>query len=179
MLAIFVVETTRDNNSDYIYISKLLRNRFKQNSNNVVKTVYAGGKGNVFSPKVIKEIYSFTKDYKSQVRDDYQIEVFLCIDTDDMSDSPNAHENQLKTKKVADYCKEKGFHLVWFHRDVEDVCWSCSIPQKQKKQKAIAFSDDVMKRLDVEKLCCDDYSSCRRGTSNLYAVLKRFFSEKQ
>lgn len=177
MLAIFVVETTKDNNSDYIYISKFLKNRFILNPNTVVKTVYAAGKGNLFSSKVGKDIRSLTKDFLSQDRDDSRVEVFLFVDTDDMSDSPNANENRMKTEKVAAYCKTNGYHLVWFYRDVEDVFWGCSIPQKQKRQKAIAFSDDAMNRLDVTKLCCDDYCRCSRGTSNLYGVLKHFFME--
>lgn len=51
------------------------------------------------------------------------------------------------------------------------------VVETTKDNKAIAFSDDAMNRLDVTKLCCDDYCRCSRGTSNLYGVLKHFFME--
>lgn len=104
--------------------------------------------------------------------------VIYFIDTDDISDGPNANENRMIDQEIMSFCNNNGFEFVWFHEVIEQVFVGRRVSKKEKKTVAERFSSEDAKRITRSKLCCVNYNGYRMGTSNIDMVLCKFFAEK-
>lgn len=174
MLALFVVETSKNNKSDWMYIKQYLDTHFQKNPNDVVRPIYMAGKGNYSANRIMNEIDKQTRNYKSQVHKDMRIIIFLCIDIDDTTSSDNAKANEKKAKEIKDFCVKKGYNFIWFYKDIENVFLGHSVINKNKMEAAQKFLRNS-KIINIEKFKYNDYSSCINGSSNLHTILLKYF----
>ena len=177
MLALFVVETNKDNNSDWLYINTFLKNSY-ETGNNILRPVYLNGKGNYCKASVKREIEKWGSHFLSQKPIDDTIKVFYCIDTDDLSRTAKAVENKRKAEEIKNYCVGNGYGFIWFHEVIEQVFIGKRVSNNEKRAVARQFAQKSTIEIDRSKLRCNDYRECRIGTSNIDLVFSRFFSEK-
>ena len=179
MLAVFVVETNSNNKSDDIYVRKYLKSFYVIDSgDDVIRTVYLGGKDKYDDSAKKKEINNLRLKYLSMYRTDRRIAVFYCIDTDDISRGPDANENRRKAKEIEEFCRRNGYEFIWFHEVIEQAFIGKRVSSNEKKSAAERFAKRNLSQFGRSKLCCSDYSLCKMGTSNLDTVLRRHFKEK-
>lgn len=177
MLALFVVETNKDNNSDWLYINTFLKS-FYEMGNSVLRPVYLNGKGNYKKASVKAEIDRKSNQYLSQKPIDGTIRVFYCIDTDDLSRTAKAAENKRKAEEIKNYCVGKGYGFIWFHEVIEQVFVRKRVKDKEKKAVAKQFAKNGSILFDIRELRCNDYDGCKAGTSNIDLVLRMQFESK-
>ena len=177
MLAVFVVETNSRNKSDYLYVKKYL-DTFFESGNNVVRPIYLGGKDNYKDSSRLKDIKKLISKYQSIDRDDERAVVFYCIDTDDISRGPDANRNRSKANEIEDFCRRNGYEFIWFHEVIEQSFVGKRVSDNEKGKAAEQFVKRNLGNLDRSKLRCGSYSECRPGTSNIDAVLNRYFTGK-
>jgi hypothetical protein len=177
VLAVFVVETNSRNKSDFLYVKKYLDTFFESGSN-VVRPIYLGGKDKYEDASRVREINSLVSKYLSVDREDKRIVVFYCMDTDDISRGPDASLNRKKAQEIEQFCKRKGYEFIWFHEVIEQTFVGKRVSDNEKGKAAVQFVKRNLCNLDRTKLRCDSYSECRPGTSNIDAVLSRYFMGK-
>ena len=171
MHLIVVVEADKNSKSDYIYIWKYINACYLLDSSIKISPVYMGGKGNYKSNNVNKKIEDLTRKYKGQHGADAKQIVMLCTDTDDLTDGPNAHENITFMKDVEALCNKKGYNLIWFCRDIEEVFIGRRITKKEKAKTALNFSS-INVLHTTSRLRKDSYIAGIKGTSNLDSALR-------
>ena len=163
---IFCVETNRQANTDWIYISETLR-RFYNTEQIKKDRIYMGTKGKYKSRNVIDEINSWKKVYKDE------LVVVYCIDTDQYESNAN-HKKELE--EIERYCKDKGYEFVWFCHDVEEVYLGESIANTAKKKESIRFlRSNNIKKIDSKQLCG---ATMRKSYSNIMTVLDKHLGRK-
>ena len=168
---IFVVETNKRVNSDWIYIKDTIE-RFYEYSRTQLKLtpVYMDGRGKY--KKKEKEIKGLISQYRSTSKAN-ETKVIYCFDCDDYN--KNAEDHRF-LKEVQQYCKEMNYDYVWFCRDVEEVYLGERIPDHLKKEKAALFkSKKQIQHIDKRRLEAEDYNV---GRSNLMKVLDLYLTQK-
>ena len=179
MLAIFVVETNSRNRSDEIYIRKYLKSFYDINSgDDVIRTVYLGGKDNYRDSARQEDIRTLTSKYLSIERDDRKVVVMYLIDTDDISRGPDANTNRRKAKEIEEFCRQRNYEFIWFHEVIEEAFVGTRVSSNEKKAAAEQFERKVRININRSKLRYSDFSECKIGTSNIDLVFRQFFTEK-
>ena len=88
---IFVVETNKKCNSDWIYIKETIENFFDYDNTQIkLSRVYLGGKGNYNSKTAQRDINRLIKQYTSTSKNN-RSEVLYCADCDE-------YDNQISDK---------------------------------------------------------------------------------
>ena len=178
MLALFLVETKdRKHDSDLMYIKALIGHRYLSGKTKI-DYIYMNGKGNY--NRIEGKVHEKIKRYRSAPQSDKKVEVFLCVDTDVISGSGTSQENIARNQEIINYCKAKGWNIVWFCEDIEEAFLGHKISDKDKVKTATAFySKGSIVDSDISKLSINNYDQLKSGTSNITAVLDQFFRRKQ
>lgn len=166
---IFVVETNKKCNSDWIYIKDTIE-QFYQYERTQLKfsVVYMDGKGNYNSNKKKKEIHSLISQYKAGCKNN-QSKVIYCFDCDEYDSKP-ADSKFLEDAR--NYCDINGYDFVWFCKDVEHVYIGEQIDNSQKKKTSARFkTEKLIQNIDAKKLCAIKYQI---KTSNIMTVLNQY-----
>lgn len=174
MHLIIVVEADNESKSDYHYINKYLYAHYAIDSGVKLSPIYMGGKGNFKSVKIENDIRKKKKAYESMHGKNAPQIVLLCVDTDDLAGGLNTSENKDQIERIEGYCSEKGYELVWFCRDIEEVFIGKRVSRKDKTNYAKKFSLNEAKKISLSLLRCSDYNACREKTSNLDTVIKHY-----
>ena len=162
---VFCVETNKQANTDWLYIKETL-NRFYSSYSVKFDRIYMGAKNKYKSKKVLDEISSWKKVYKED------LVVVYCIDTDKY-ESDATHKKEFDD--ISMFCKEKGYELVWFCHDIEEVYLGKSVNNSVKKSESIRF----LKSKSIKKINRDKLSEIHKkaGVSNFMNVLNRIMLE--
>ena len=162
---LFCVETTSKAETDKVYISETISNFYDLGNNIRIRFICFEGKGNYKKKDVLKRISDQTKQYKA-IGPTY---VIYCIDTDRYDADPS-HMRELD--EIKRYCKQQGYDLIWFCRDVEDVFWGEQIHKDEKTKMASKFrSSRQILNIEDKKLRSENYA---RHKSNILQVLDKY-----
>lgn len=167
---LFCVETNKKSNTDYVYIKETINEYYDYDRNKIsFKPVFMESKTKYKSNKVINSIkaYQQNKDIRSIV--------IYCIDLDKLDLSP---EDQERFMDIQSYCAQKGYEIVWFSRDVEEVFWHKRIDPKEKVRYASNFrAHSLIKKINPEVLAGNDHK--QKQTSNILSILDKFLTRKK
>lgn len=166
---IFVVETNKRCNSDWIYIKETIEHFYSYDRTQIkLSVVYMDGKGNYSSNKKEREIKSLISQYSTASKAN-KSEVIYCFDCDDYI---NNQDDAKFLEKAKQYCDSCGAEFVWFCKDVEEVYLGKSINDSQKKKESANFkAKKQINSVDSKKLSEDTY---KIGKSNIMKVLDSF-----
>ena len=166
---LFCVEADKKSNSDFVYISEILKHFYSYDNNKVsVKCINMGSKYNYNRSKIIKEISSRIRQFRGETN------VFICVDTDNIQ---GKYEDKKKIEEIDDYCKLKGFELIWFCRDIEEVCWGKHIADDIKVKEAGRFRrKNIIKNLETKKLESNNHN---KENSNALLVLDQYLERSK
>lgn len=166
---IFVVETNKKCNSDWIYIKDTIEHFYVYERTKVKLTVvYMDGRGNYNSKKKEKEINGFVSQYSAASKSN-QSRVIYCFDCDKSSSNPDDLKFLEDAKK---YCDGKEYDFIWFYKDIEQVYIGRKVDDSQKKKEAAAFkAKKLIANVDAKRLSADNY---RINTSNIMNVLDQY-----
>ena len=166
---IFCVETNKRADTDSIYISETLNSLYVIDNKVKITKVYLEKKSKYNAKDVLREIESKIKAFTIG-----ETRVIYCIDTD-------AYETNYEHKKelddIARFCKDKGYELVWFCHNVEEVYLGNKVSDSQKVSEAATFR----RKKAIEKIHIDTLSSStmRKGTSNILKILDKYLKRKK
>lgn len=165
---IFCIETNKAADTDSVYISELLSFRYLLSNKIKITKIYMGSKTKYKSREVLKEIEKKTRDYSIG-----DTKVIYCIDTDDY-ETNSEHNTQLSD--ITHFCTERGYDLVWFCHDVEEVFWGTRVSDSEKVDYAGAFR----RKRKIEELAMDKLTSTilRKNASNILLILDKFLERK-
>lgn len=172
MQLIVVYETKKNANTDAIYFNRYLDDVFPSLKGHIKKSaVYLESKTRYAD--ALKTITSLQKKYAFLNPNERQ-EVLYCVDTDYGNDGV-AELN----KRIAAFCQDKGFHLAWFHRDVEEVFLGERVDKREKVQRAKRFACDRSGSYlkNAKRFEENHFASGNFGSSNLQNVLALIFSK--
>lgn len=165
---IFCVETNKQANTDWVYIKATLDKYYmaeQKNSHVRFDRIYMGSKNKYKSKQVVNEITSWKRVYKDE------LVVVYCIDTDNYESNPD-HKKEFE--EISLYCKNRGYELVWFCHDIEEVYWKRSVDNTAKKKESIQFSKTKqIEKVDKKNLVC---GNIRSGFSNILCVLEEIIN---
>lgn len=166
---IFVVETNKKCNADWIYIKDTVDNFYEYKRTEVKLTpVYMEGRGNYNSPKKRKEIDSLISQYSVTSKNNYS-KVIYCFDCDEYNSKADDKKFLENAKK---YCKDNKYQFVWFCKDVEHVYLGKQIADSQKKRESARFkANKLIKKVDPKNLVVQTY---KIKTSNIMKVLDSY-----
>lgn len=161
---IFVVETNKKCNSDWIYIKDTVEHFYEYDRTQVkFSPVYMDGKGKYKSKE--KQIKQLIAQYSSTSKSNHT-KVMYCFDCDDYDSKPVDMEF---LRQVRQYCADKGYEFVWFCKDIERVYIGKKVDDSQKKKEAALFkAKKRINTVDKARLAVDRY---RTNTSNIMSVL--------
>ena len=161
---IFVVETNKKCDSDWIYIKNTVEHFYTWDSWNIKLTrVYMDGKNKYKSKE--KEIQRNIKQFKQHSRNGESI-VIYCFDCDNYDNNPL---DKRFLEEASNYCRCLGYKFVWFCRDVEDVYLGRRIDSALKKKESAKFASNCkIKTVTERKLRSNHYAE---KTSNILTIL--------
>lgn len=161
---ILCVETNKSADTDSTYIMEALNKYYVIGNDVKLSKVYMNSKSRYKSKDVLKQIKELTEMYVHG-----ETRVIYCVDTD------SYETNQYHSKELTDisnYCKEKGYDLVWFCHDVEEVFLGKKVSDSNKKSEAVKFrKKNMIDVIDVKKLSSDIFKT---GTSNMLNVFGNY-----
>ena len=161
---VFVVETNKKCNSDWIYIKDTIE-RFYEYERTQVKLspVYMDGKGKYKNKG--RKVNELIAAYRSTSKANYT-KVLYCFDCDDYDNSP---DDMKFLNEARQYCEDNGYEFVWFCKDIERVYIGKKVDDRQKKKEAASFKKNkLINNVDPNRLTVDSY---RANTSNIMRVL--------
>lgn len=163
---IFVVETNKKCNSDWIYIKETIEHFYLYDRIKVkLSVVYMDGRGNYSSNKKEREIKGYISQYRATSKTN-KSKVIYCFDCDEYINNP---EDLKFLKKAKKYCDDHEAEFVWFCKDVEQVYLGHSVNDSQKKKEAAGFKiRKEINNTNTRKLSEKNYKT---GTSNIINVL--------
>ena len=167
---IFLVETNKQCNSDWMYIKSTLDIYFPITQNIHYQPVYMNGKSKYNSAQCQTRVNALAKSY-AKTGDTV---VFLCIDLDDWKN--NTKDSEMNAK-IENYCSQNGYHLIWFHKNIEHVFWKIEhVESKQKRTMANRFlTSNRCNHIKKEDLLSSNKSS--EGKSNLLLAVSKYFEQ--
>lgn len=164
---IFVVETDKKCNSDWMYIKDTVEHFYEYERTQIkFSQVYMGGKWKY--TKMEKEINSLISRYNRSADGNKSVVIF-CFDCDEY-DVEHVDEQFLKDSKK--YCDDKGYEFVWFCKDIERVYLGTKVDDKKKKDKASKFKEKrQIEDVNPNRLSARKYQA---NSSNIMTVLDKF-----
>ncbi len=172
MQLILVTETSKEANSDYMYIYSFVNHFFELGSDIKITPVYMTGKGNFDSQTVLKKIKTEVRTYQKLFPEGLS-KVIYCFDTDEIEKKP---DDAIFDKKITEFCKKRDFDLVFFCKEVEQVFLGRRAEQKEKKKLAESF----YRKRQIKLIKIDKFKSAikKPGRSNLYSILSKYLKIK-
>ena len=165
---IFCVETTKKADTDSIYLTEILNFRYAITNQVKISKIYMGTKSKYNSKEVLKEIERKTKEFIIG-----ETKIIYCIDTDAYESN---YEHQRELEDIERFCAQKGYELIWFCHDVEDVFLGRQITDSEKVKEAATFRRKRMiEQVDDRKLAV---CALRKNTSNILTVLDKYLEKK-
>lgn len=163
---IFVVETNKKCNSDWIYIKDTIEHFYIYERTQVkLSVVYLDGKGNYSSKKKQREIDTLISQYRA-VSKTNQSKVLYCFDCDEYD---SKKEDRKFLEDARNFCRENGHAFIWFCKDVEQVYLGKRVNDSQKKKEAANFkAKNRIAEIGANHLGEESY---RTGRSNIMKVL--------
>lgn len=166
---IFCVETTKKADTDSIYIMEAIKHLYEITNQIKISKVYMGTKTKYKSKEILKEI-----DAKIKAFTIGETKVIYCIDTDQYEKNMK-HENEFND--ITQFCKDRGYDLIWFCHDIEEVFLGKKISDSQKVQEAAAFRRKrIIEQIALKKLSCKVKMA---NSTNLLDVLDQYLSRKE
>ena len=161
---LFCVEANKRSNSDYIYITEIIKEFYSyDDSKYSFKCIHMGSKTRYNSNKVNKQINKWIKPFSGKTT------VFICVDTDD---ARNNYDDQKVLDEIKRYCQEKEYELIWFCRDIEEVCIEKRISSEDKVNEAEMFRRrKTVRTIKESNLTHKEYSNYK---SNILNVLDKY-----
>lgn len=165
---IIVTETNQKSQSDYMYINRFLEYFFLIDENVRIVPIFLNGKSNYDSRKIERKIEKLKKEFS--YGDSF---VVYCYDTDNYEIDARDRDFDQRINK---YCDEKGYYLVHFSKDIEEVFLERSINNTSKTKEAIKFlRSRKIGSLDLSKFKSNNK---RRYYSNLYLVFSQLLKPR-
>lgn len=162
------VETNPSAKTDQMYIEKTIKQLYTITNEIKISYEYFDGKDKYNNAKLQKKINGLKRMSKN-----CQFVVIYCIDTDKIDMEVKMTE---KYKEIKSFCDNKGFDLVWFYRDIEEVYYGHTISKKDKIMEAKKFNNmDGLGKATIQTLCANDLC---RYKSNLLLVLDKYLTRK-
>ena len=169
---ILVMETSDEDKSDNIYISKLLDELYIQD-NVVIQRIYLGGKRNYKNQKILKDIKSYTNMHKSINNGSTTVIYFVDTYCEEECFKSGSFFYNLRS-----FIKDKGFELVWFAKNIERTFLNRDLLiSENKKIVAKNFSQNT----SIPKLNIKNFSSINihKDSSNILLILDKYLKRKQ
>jgi len=168
MQYVIVVETNKKCQSDYLYIRSFLSWRYELSQPLPKFTaIYLGGKSRYFD-----EEKSINKAVAAYAFTGGESRIIFCLDTD------SGRQGESLNEAITTYCTQKGYFLVWFRRDVEEVFQGHGVPQNRKGQEAERYlRANSIQQLDAKRLH-HSLPLLSNGDSNIAMVFDAFLSKK-
>lgn len=166
---ILCVETNKKANTDSGYIDTAIKRIYYIDGNIKLQYVYFDGKGKSITKKIVKEIDKL----KNALTSPHSTEVVYFIDTDKYDSDFSTRE---LNEEIQLFCQNKGYKLVWFCRDVEEVFLHKTVDDSRKKEEVAKFNANnnlgmaTIETLSVEKIA--------RKKSNMLLVLDKLLDRK-
>lgn len=166
---IFVVETNKKCNSDWIYIKDTIEHFYVYERTRVkLSVVYMNGKGNYNSKKKESEVKDLISQYSASSGNN-QSKVIYCFDCDNYNSKAEDRKFLVEAEK---YCADKGYDFVWFCKDIEQVYIGRKVEDSLKKKEAAIFkTKKLITNVDAYSLSSCNY---RINTSNIMNVLDQY-----
>ena len=165
---ILCLETNNKAKTDTAYVDKTIKYFFKINNNIKISYCYFSGKNNYKNSAILSKINSLQEKTPCD-----NTTVIYCIDTDNYDSNPSqvALNEEIKT-----YCNSKGYKLIWFCKDVEEVYWHTQIPDSKKIEAARKFNkhSNLMNATE-QSLSSNTYA---KKKSNVLKVLDQILVRK-
>ena len=161
---IFVVETNKDCNSDWIYIKETVERFYTYERTQLKLTpVYMDGKGKYIKKE--KDVKSKMQQYRMTSKNN-QSKVIYCFDCDEYDTKPEDAEFLNTVKR---FCKDRDYEFVWFCKDIENAYIGKRIEDSQKKKEAANFkARKLIGGVNARSLSQDNY---KIGSSNILNIL--------
>lgn len=166
---IFVVETRKSCNSDWIYIKETVDHFYQvDQAHTKLSVVYMDSKSTYNSPKTKKKIQEKISQFKPR-----ESRVIYCFDCDDYD---TKYDDQKFLEAAKQHCRDNGHDFVWFCKDIEHVYVGERVPDKKKKSVSAGFSGKkLICNVNTQTLCVENY---RVKCSNIMKVLDTHLSRK-
>ena len=165
-LILIVVETTNKAQTDPAYISKAIREIYKQDSLITERYGYLSAKTNYKSRSIINEIKSKTSGFE-------EYHIVYCLDTDDIFTDP-MQLNQ--NNEIMEYCRKNNYDVIWFCRDIEEVFLHKKINDTEKLKESKKFSSK--KGISSATLQSLSSEGKYKQTSNFTKIFDKYFERK-
>ena len=168
---IFVVETNRSCNSDWIYIKETIKRFYKNDVQVKLSIVYMDGKTKYTDNKVKNGITKYIKGYRAGAKGGSK--VIFCFDCDDYDNKPR---DKKFLEEVKDFCKKEGHEYVWFCKDIERVYLGYKVSDSKKKKEAEDFKRyELINKVTESSLLEKAY---KVNSSNILVILDKFLERK-
>lgn len=180
---LFLVETNKKSKIDNGYILKAIQKYYTPYEltfcryNNFYEM---GTKTKYNSSDVDKKICNFMKEVKQANKKEHDEDrkfipvVVFCIDLDKDKVDPEQTKLNDRIKKFA---TEKGYELVLFNRNIEEVFVGEAVPDSEKSDRARRFLDnDEINNIKESKLRS---SLPSRKSSNLLLILDKYIKQEE
>lgn len=169
---LLVTETSGEDKTDVIYINEVIKHFFDTSGVNV-QWITLDGKTHYKDKKIENKIRNLEKMFKSYNKDGKTVTIYF-IDTD-------SEEKEYKQgsffKNLCDYITEKGYELVWFCKNAENVFLNVepeTLSNKTQEAKKFAVNNKI-KDIDKDKL---SKIAIELNCSNILIVLSKYLSKK-
>lgn len=166
---IIVVEGTKKTKTDELYINATIE-RFDCFPHDwKISFVYMKGKSKYVDKAVERKINDLANRfrYRDKSRSAFSF-VAYAIDAD------NGPEAESLNQKIIEYCKERGYFLIYFAEDVEEVFLGRSVSSGEKGKKALAFYGNPSFKENNLKNASFSYA---HGKSNILSVFESINKE--
>ena len=173
-LIIFVIETKSSKyDSDGVYVKEVYQRFYSYNKyDTIFRFVYMDGKWNYNKKNVLNKINGEIKKFLSVGNKDYHV-VYIA----DKDEYRTNQQDEKYVRMLTQFCKEKGYKLVWMDKNIEDVFLGHSVEQNQKIKEAARFKrDGLINHIPTKNLM--DRECCRQHCSHILCVLNLCFDEK-
>ena len=166
---IFCIETRSKKGSDWVYIKDTLAQHYQRSRTIKNSPVSMNGKMGINSPKVKRKIDQLIREYKSNG----ESRIIYCVDTDDWKTNPQQKKDW---QEVQTFCREHGYELIWFCRDIEEVYLGFRIDSSEKAKQAARFRlNKGIQNLESGRL---SHEKVKEQYSNILLVLDQFMERK-
>lgn len=166
---VFCLEADNKSQSDWVYVYETVKKYYIVSNEIKISRTFLGGKGNYKNKRIVNQIEKLSKAFKKNG----QTVVVYFIDTDDINTN---QDRQREFKDIQSYCDSKGFELVWFCRDIEEVYWGGKVEKGEKTKVLARYRNNKCIDSVDEKLLKSAQIHNKR--SNILSVLDKYLSRK-
>ena len=166
-LVLLCVECDSRSRTDYMYITSTIKHYYIDDRKVIYRPIFLGSKTKYNDKGKISEILDAGRDFSGEVA------VIYFIDTDSINVS---NEARALNRDIQEYCLKKGYDLVFFCEDVEDVYHGERVHNKEKVKMADKFSrNGLINGVDEARLRSEQM---QRHKSNILNVLDKYWKRR-